>query len=142
MKIADILKHKGPAVATVKPTATVAELLAILSENNIGAVVVTGPSGVIGIVSERDVVRRLHDRGASVLDSTVAEIMTMKVFVCSPEDSVDRLAQTMTGRRIRHVPVCEGSQLVGIVSIGDVVKSRIEQLEEDREYLEAYIQQG
>jgi len=142
MKIADILKNKGASVATVAPTATVAELLAILSERNVGAVVVTGPLAVLGIVSERDVVRRLHDRGAAVLKLSVSEIMTAKVLVCSPEDTVDRLAHTMTERRIRHVPVVEDGRLAGIVSIGDVVKSRIEQLEDDREYLQAYIQQG
>jgi CBS domain-containing protein len=142
MKIADILKNKGSAVETVGPTTTVAALLAVLSDRNIGAVVVIGPPGVVGIVSERDVVRRLHNHGAEVLTMTVGEIMTSKVVVCKPEDHADELAQTMTARRIRHMPVCEGSELVGIVSIGDVVKSRIEELEEDREHLEAYIQQG
>ncbi|MCE5290007.1 MAG: CBS domain-containing protein [Nocardiaceae bacterium] len=142
MKIADILNHKGTAVATVTPEATVTELLDILSDQNIGAVVVTDPSGVIGIVSERDVVRKLHDRGAAVLDAKVAEIMTTSVVVCSSGDTVDSLAETMTERHIRHMPVVDDGALAGIVSIGDVVKNRIAQLEDDRGYLEAYIQQG
>jgi CBS domain-containing protein len=97
---------------------------------------------VVGIVSERDVVRRLDERGAELLHAPVSDIMTTAVVTCEPSEGVDSLAATMTERRIRHMPVVTGGKLVGIVSIGDVVKSRIEQLESDREQLESYIAQG
>jgi CBS domain-containing protein len=142
MKISDLLHGKGSAVATVSPTTTVTELLGVLSKYNIGATVVTEADNVVGIVSERDIVRRLEERGATLLGVAVGEIMTRSVVTCSPADSVDSLAATMTERRIRHMPVVAGGQLVGIVSIGDVVKSRISQLETDREQLESYIAQG
>lgn len=143
MRIADVLRTKGSTVATVEPGDTVTELLAVLSQHNVGALVVVGPDGaVVGIVSERDVVRRLHDRGAALLTSTVAEIMTTEVVTCTPQDTVDNLTVLMTERRIRHVPVLVDGRLAGIVSIGDVVKSRISQLEEDHEHLQAYIAQG
>ncbi|RKT53366.1 CBS domain-containing protein [Saccharothrix australiensis] len=142
MRIADVLRNKGSAVATVGPGATVADLVAGLAEHNVGALVVVGPDGVAGIVSERDVVRHLRDRGADLLGAPVAEIMTTEVRTCSPQDSVDSLTVLMTERRIRHVPVVADGELVGIVSIGDVVKSRISQLEEDQDQLTAYIAQG
>ncbi|MEU4802447.1 CBS domain-containing protein [Actinosynnema sp. NPDC023587] len=142
MRIADVLRNKGSAVATVRADSSVAELVAVLAEHNVGAMVVVGDSGIAGIVSERDVVRRLHDRGADLLAAPVAEIMTVEVLTCSPKDSVDSLTVLMTERRIRHVPVVEDGELVGIVSIGDVVKSRISQLEEGRDQLTAYIAQG
>ena len=142
MKISDLLRDKGSAVATVSPTTSVTELLRVLSEYNIGATVVTEADNVVGIVSERDIVRRLHERGADLLSAPVGEIMTRNVVTCTPADSVDSLASTMTERRIRHMPVVSDGQLVGIVSIGDVVKSRISQLETDREQLESYIAHG
>jgi CBS domain-containing protein len=142
MKIADVLRTKGSAVATVEPRASVSDLLAALAEHNIGAMVVVGPDGIAGIVSERDVVRRLHERGVDLLGAAVEEIMTADVFTCTPQDTVDTLTVQMTERRIRHVPVVSDEGLVGIVSIGDVVKSRISQLEEGRNQLEAYITQG
>ncbi|MFI9817059.1 CBS domain-containing protein [Saccharothrix variisporea] len=142
MRIADVLRTKGSAVATVGTRASVAELVAALAEHNVGAMVVVGPDGIAGIVSERDVVRRLHDRGPGLLDAPVEEIMTAEVHTCSPKDSVESLSVLMTERRIRHVPVVSDGQLVGIVSIGDVVKSRISQLEEDQDQLTAYIVQG
>ncbi|WAL67430.1 CBS domain-containing protein [Amycolatopsis cynarae] len=142
MRIADVLRNKGTAVATVPPEATVAELLAGLAEHNIGAMVVVGPEGVAGIVSERDVVRKLHERGAEVLSRPVSEIMTRLVATCTPRDSVDDLTVLMTRRRIRHVPVLDGARLAGIVSIGDVVKTRMEELETSQEQLHAYITRG
>jgi CBS domain-containing protein len=93
-------------------------------------------------VSERDVVRRLHESGADLLSSPVSAIMTTEVFTCSPSDTVDSLTVVMTERRFRHVPVLSDGQLVGIVSIGDVVKSRIGQLEQSQDQLQAYIVQG
>lgn len=142
MRIEDVLRSKGSTVVTVEPESTVTELLGLLAEHNVGALVVVGPEGVVGIVSERDVVRRLNERGAQVLTGAVSEIMTTSVVSCTPDDTVDSLTVIMTERRIRHVPVLVDGQLRGIVSIGDVVKSRINQLEEDHEFLEAYITQG
>ncbi|MFB9928835.1 CBS domain-containing protein [Amycolatopsis halotolerans] len=143
MRIADLLQRKGATVATVSPGTTVAELLAGLARHNVGAmVVVDAEGGIAGIVSERDVVRKLNDHGPSVLQGPVADIMTTMVASCTPDDPVDQLSVVMTERRIRHVPVLDGGRLAGIVSIGDVVKIRMEQLEQSQEQLEAYIAQG
>ncbi|PRX97366.1 CBS domain-containing protein [Allonocardiopsis opalescens] len=145
MRIADVLRSKGSAVATVAPETTVRQLLARLAEHNIGAVVVVEEgteAPPAGIVSERDVVRRLHEQGAGLLDRPVSEIMTTSVVTCGPDDTVDSLTITMTEGRFRHLPVLDGGRLVGIVSIGDVVKSRISQLEHDHQQLEAYITGG
>ena len=143
MKIADILqnksRHSGSDVVTTTPSGTVRELLSLLARENIGAVVVRDGDAVTGIVSERDIVRRLHERGAAVLDAPVAEIMTTVVVNCAPDDDLDDVAGVMTDRRIRHMPVLDGETLVGLVSIGDVVFSRIHQLEVDRGQLEQYI---
>jgi CBS domain-containing protein len=142
MRIADVLRGKGGAVVTIKPDATVAELLAGLAEHNIGAMVVAGPDGVDGIVSERDVVRQLHSHGASVLSRPVETIMTSVVSTCTKEDTVDSLTLLMTENRVRHVPVLENGKLIGIVSIGDVVKTRMQELESEHEQLQSYITQG
>ncbi|WP_067177517.1 CBS domain-containing protein [Microtetraspora niveoalba] len=140
MLIRTVLRGKGTDVATVRPDATVTQLLAVLAERNIGAVVVSEDGAtIIGIVSERDVVRRLADRGASVLDLPVSAIMTSEVHTCSPEANVDELRRTMTNHRVRHVPVTREGRLAGIVSIGDVVKSTIEELETENEALVGYI---
>jgi CBS domain-containing protein len=142
MRIADVLRGKGGAVVTINPDATVTELLAGLAEHNIGAMVVAGPDGVEGIVSERDVVRQLHSHGASVLSRPVEAIMTSVVSTCSKEDTVDSLSLLMTENRVRHVPVLENGKLIGIVSIGDVVKTRMQELESEHEQLQSYITQG
>lgn len=142
MRIADVLRSKGSTVRTVDPEVTVTELLAKLAEYNVGALVVMDGERVAGIVSERDVVRRLHERGAALLDRSVGEIMTTDVVICGPQDTVDSLTVLMTERRIRHVPVLTDGRLTGLISIGDVVKSRINQLETGQEQLEAYITQG
>ena len=142
MRIADVLRGKGGAVVTISPDATVTELLAGLAEHNIGAMVVAGPDGVEGIVSERDVVRQLHSHGASVLSRPVEAIMTSVVSTCSKEDTVDSLSLLMTENRVRHVPVLENGKLIGIVSIGDVVKTRMQELESEHEQLQSYITQG
>jgi CBS domain-containing protein len=143
MRIRDILRRKGDAVATVRPGSTVRELLATLAEHNIGAVVVS-PDGVaiVGIASERDVVRHMHRRGAALLDAPVSEIMTAEVRTCGPDDAVDGLRHVMTERRIRHVPVVVNDRLAGIVSIGDIIKSAIDELETEREYLVGYLQRS
>ncbi|MGP4014528.1 CBS domain-containing protein [Saccharopolyspora sp. 5N708] len=143
MRIADVLRNKGSKVATISAANTVSDLVAALAEHNIGAMVVTDASGaILGIVSERDVVRRLSDHGPDILLAPLTRIMTTDVVTCGPEDSVERLTVVMTERRIRHIPVVSAGRMVGIVSIGDMVKSRISQLEEEQEHLEAYITKG
>lgn len=142
MRIADVLKAKGAAVATISPETSVADLLTGLVNRNIGAMVVVGHEGPVGIVSERDVVHRLHDLGADLLTRPVSEIMTTHLLFCSPEDSVDSLSAAMTHHRVRHIPVLQDGKLAGIVSIGDVVKTRMQELESSREHLQAYITQG
>jgi CBS domain-containing protein len=142
MRIADVLRSKGGSVVTTNPDATVTELLAGLAGHNIGAMVVVGPDGVVGIVSERDVVRQLHAHGAAVLSQPVSKIMTAVVSTCSKSDTVDSLSMLMTENRVRHVPVLENGKLIGIVSIGDVGKTRMEELEAEHEQLQSYITQG
>jgi CBS domain-containing protein len=140
MLIGTILQSKGTGVATVRPQATVSELLARLAELNIGAVVVSEDGVTIaGIVSERDVVRRLHERGAGILNEPVSTIMTVDVRTCPPDANVEDLRHMMTNHRVRHVPVVRGGRLVGIVSIGDVVKCTIEELEVEKEALVGYL---
>jgi len=139
MRIRDILATKGSAVVVVEPGASVRDLVALLREHNLGAAVVSDDGmTVAGIVSERDVVRRLAD-GPDVLAAVVADIMTSDVHTCRPEETVESLAATMTEKRIRHLPVVEDGQLCGIVSIGDVVKSHIRDLEFERDQLEGYL---
>lgn len=140
MRIADILAGKGRDVVTVAPPDSVTTLLAALAERNVGAAVVLDGEQLAGIVSERDVVRALHEQGPDALSAPVSSIMTAMVATCTLDDRVEHLSVTMTEKRIRHIPVIDGhGALAGIVSIGDVVKSRIDQLEEHREQLEAYI---
>ena len=142
MRIRDVVAAKNEQnVITVTPSATVRELLGLLAEHNVGALVVSGDgTAVDGIVSERDVVRRLHG-DTELLAATVESIMTTEVRTCTPEDRLDDLMALMTERRIRHVPVCEGERLVGIVSIGDVVKHKIEALQFERDQLDSYVHQ-
>jgi CBS domain-containing protein len=142
MRIADVLRNKGASVATITPETSVSGLLTELSVHNIGAMVVVSPDAVIGIVSERDVVRALQTRGAELLRMPVSEIMTTFVATCTPNDTVDSLSALMTTKRVRHIPVMENGRLTGIVSIGDVVKTRMEELEAQQEQLQAYITRG
>ena len=123
------------------PDAGVRELIAKLAEYNIGALIVSSDGESLdGIVSERDVVRRLHSDG-TVINNVVSAIMTDVVETCAPEDDLDAVMQTMTERRFRHIPVVQGGALVGIISIGDVVKHKIGQLEFERDQLDGYIHQ-
>jgi CBS domain-containing protein len=139
MRISEVLHVKGDNVVTISPDSTVRELVALLKEHNIGAVVVSAGSGAVsGIVSERDVVRRLAE-GTGVLDAAVADIMTAKVLTATPTETVDHLMKLMTDNRIRHVPVVVDESLHGIVSIGDVVKSRMNELQFERDQLESYV---
>jgi CBS domain-containing protein len=139
MLISDILKFKGSDVVTMEPDASVVDLLRQLAARNIGAVVIRRGEVVVGIVSERDIVRRLDGQGSTVLESSVADIMTTSVIACAPTDAVDEVAAAMTEKRVRHLPVLDAGRLVGIVTIGDVVLSRTRQLEQDRRQLEQYI---
>lgn len=140
MRVKDVLTHKGDTVVTVRPDASCRDLLETLAQYNIGAVVVSlDGATVAGIASERDVVRTLHTRGAGVLDGPVSDIATLEVETCGPDDPLDELRETMTRRRIRHIPVVADGALVGIVSIGDVVKSTISELESERQQLIDYL---
>jgi CBS domain-containing protein len=140
MRISDVLRRKGHLVITVKPEQSVSDLLDLLAEHGVGALIVsTDGETVEGIVSERDVVRRLQRNGPDLLGSPVSDIMTAQVHVCPPDMDLDDLMRLMTDRRFRHVPVVTDGKLVGIVSIGDVVKNRIDALQAERDQLEAYI---
>jgi CBS domain-containing protein len=142
MRIADVLRGKGSDVATVDPTATVAELISQLATHNVGALPVVDGGELVGIVSERDVVRRLDVAGPGLLEARVGDIMITGVTTCAPGDSVADIAAVMTNRRFRHLPVVVEGQLAGIVSIGDLVKARIDLLESEREQLQSYIAAG
>ena len=140
MRIHDVLRSKGDTVVTVRPEETVATLLGLLAEHGIGAMVVSSDASTVqGIVSERDVVRRLQEHGPALLDHTVGDIMTSEVHTCTPDDAIDDLMRVMTDRRVRHIPVVVDGHLAGIVSIGDVVKYRIDELTSERDQLSAYI---
>ncbi|GAB3710280.1 CBS domain-containing protein [Mariniluteicoccus flavus] len=142
MKVSEVLSPKGSRVVTIAGDQSVAKLLELLAEHGIGAVVVTGDgASVDGIVSERDVVRRLARDGAATLDGPVADIMTATVHTCGPSDEIESLAELMTRQRIRHVPVVGDDGLEAIVSIGDVVKHRIDRLQDERDQLERYVSQ-
>ena len=140
MRIKDVLAAKPRhEVVTATPGSTVRDLVASLAEHNLGALVVSGDGTHLdGIVSERDVVRHLG-RDASVLDASVEQIMTSTVRTCTPEDRLDDLLSLMTEHRIRHVPVVEGDALVGIVSIGDVVKHQLDEIQREAEAMREYI---
>lgn len=140
MRVSEVLRRKGAAVVTIEPDRSVRELLGLLAEHAIGAVVVSEDgASVAGIVSERDVVRRLHLYGEEVLEGPVAAIMTADVETCAPPDELEHLMEVMTEQRIRHLPVLEEGRLVGLVSIGDVVKHRISEVQAERDHLSAYI---
>jgi len=142
MRISDVTRRKGGKVVTLRSDATVLQLLETLEEHHIGAVVVSDDgSTVSGIVSERDVVRHLHTDGVGVLDEPLSLIMTTDVQTCTPEDGIEDLARVMTEGRFRHIPVVVEGSLVAIVSIGDIVKSRIDELQTERDHLVGYIQQ-
>ena len=141
MTIKTILAAKGSDVVTIDPTTDVAAAAKLLSERRIGAVVVTGPEGrIVGILSERDIVRALAERGTEALKLPLTELMTRKVATCSPADTVASLMEQMTAGKFRHVPVVEQGRLVGIISIGDVVKLRLKEMESEQEALRDYIQ--
>jgi CBS domain-containing protein len=140
MTIAAILKHKGHTVITIEPTATVPEIAAKLAEHRIGAVLVMDKADqVLGIVSERDIVRSVATNGARTLDMTAGQLMTRAVHTAHPEMTVEEAMRKMTIGRIRHLPVMHEDTIVGMVSIGDVVKSRIMRQDAEVDSLKAYI---
>jgi CBS domain-containing protein len=141
VQISQLLRHKPAEVATIDGAESVRTALGLLAEKGIGALIVSSDGRRIdGIISERDVARGLHTRGSGLLAEPVSSVMTAEVHTCSPGESVHDLARTMTDRRVRHVPVVDGGVLIGIVSIGDVVKARLDELEEERKQLVDYIQ--
>jgi CBS domain-containing protein len=140
MTVRAILSRKGRDVSTIAPTANLSEAVKLLAERRIGAVVVTGPDNrVAGILSERDIVRVLGERGPGALQDNVAAVMTRKVSTCQESETVALLMEKMTAGKFRHLPVVEQGRLVGIVSIGDVVKLRVEEIEGETEALREYI---
>lgn len=144
MNVAEILAHKGTEVATIGPDGTIGDAIGVLAEYSIGAVVVSDGDGrFIGMLSERDVVMRVADEGALDLNTPVSEVMTTTLSSCRRDDRTETLMQTMTERRIRHLPVLDDDdRLAGIVSIGDVVKERVNQLETEHEQLVDYVRSG
>jgi CBS domain-containing protein len=143
MLIAQILAGKGRDVVSTRPDATVAEVASLLKAKRIGAVVVTDAEGTLcGIISERDLARGLADHGADLLQMRVGELMTTAVTTCAPDDGIDKLMQKMTEGRFRHLPVIEDGRMIGIISIGDVVKHRLQELEAETNLLHDYIAGG
>jgi CBS domain-containing protein len=142
VRIANVLHAKGSVVATVPPDAPVAVMLAQMAKHHVGAVVVVDDGVVVGMVWEREVIRLLHERGASLVQAPILEVMNTDVISCMPTDEVDGVLRIMTDRRIRHLPVMVEGNLRGIVSMGDLVKARIDELETNRAYLQSYIGAG
>ncbi len=141
MTVQAILTTKGSEVFTIEPNTNVAAAVKVLAERRIGALVVTGPDRrVVGIVSERDIVKELGARGPAVLELPLTEVMTRKVRTCSPSDTISSIMEQMTDGKFRHVPVVEQGRLAGLVSIGDVVKHRLEEMEREQAALRDYIQ--
>ena len=140
MTVRAILSRKGRDVATIAPTVSLSEAVRLLAQRRIGAVVVTGPDDrVAGILSERDIVRSLSERGPAALDDNVAAVMTRKVMTCTEAETVAAIMERMTAGKFRHLPVVEQGRLAGINSIGDVVKWRLEEIEGETNALREYI---
>lgn len=138
--IAEVLEAKGREVHTTRPGTRLSDAVAALDQHRIGAlVVVDGPGEVVGVLSERDVVHRLAAEGPAVLDRPVEDVMTAPVTTCAPTATIEELMVVMTERRFRHLPVVVDGQLVGIVSIGDVVKRRLDELRETADHLADYV---
>jgi CBS domain-containing protein len=142
MTIETILRRKGTDVTTIAPEASVKRAADWLRAKNIGALVVTSDDVVLGLISEREIVHAFSRNGAAAGSMAVKEIMQYGVTTVSPTESVDRVMKLMTHHRVRHLPVLSGGKLAGIVSIGDVVKTRMEELETEQQHLQAYITQG
>ena len=139
MLVSQILRTKGDSVFTTRPGESLAAVAELLHSRNVGALVVMDAERVVGIVSERDVVRAVAEDGPKALQRPVSDYMTANVLFAEPGETVDGLLGRMTDRRIRHLPVCKAERLVGIVSIGDLVKSKISEVEAEADGLKAYI---
>ena len=139
MTVRAILDSKGHHVLNVEPGAKLGEAIKLLSERRIGAVLVMSQGQIEGILSERDIVRVLGERGAAVMDEPVSSVMTRKVVSCREKDTVSEIMETMTNGKFRHLPVVEDSKVVGLISIGDVVKWRVSEYEREQEGLREYI---
>jgi CBS domain-containing protein len=140
MKVSNLLATKGHEVSTISQERSVIDAIALLKERGIGALVVTGKTApLVGIFSERDVVRALAASGEKALKLKVSELMSHDVVTCSESTGLNELMTTMTERRIRHVPVVDDGQLTGLISIGDVVKARLDELENDKKSLLDYV---
>jgi CBS domain-containing protein len=140
MTVKAILSVKGTDVHTIEPTTNLASAANLLAERKIGALVVTGPDRrVVGIVSERDIVQELAAHGAAALDLPLTEVMTRNVMTCSVSDTISSVMERMTEGKFRHLPVVEQGRLAGLVSIGDVVKHRLKQMEHEQSVLQDYI---
>lgn len=139
MRINDVIDSKGRTVITARAEQPLRELVRLLAENRIGAVVITDDDQIIGIAGERDVVRALHSRGTASLDDPISSVMTADVHVCTMNDELSAVAAAMTEMRVRHFPVVVDGRLAAIVSIGDIVKSRIDQLQHEQEQLVSYL---
>jgi CBS domain-containing protein len=140
MNVRQLLERKPGEVAAITPDTPVSEAVTMLKEANVGALVVTdGDDKLVGILSERDIVRNLASDGAKLMTKKVSDLMTSNVVTCKPDDRVDALMRQMTDGRFRHVPVVDNERLVGIISIGDVVKNRLDELEDEASQLRAYI---
>lgn len=139
MTVARIIDEKGRDVVTAAPDASLTEVVAVLSENRIGAVVVTEGDAIRGILSERDVVRTIAHHGSAALRMRAGDCMTREVVTCAPEDTINSVMRTMTTGRFRHVPVVAGGRLAGIVSIGDIVKRRLEDVQREADQIREYI---
>lgn len=140
MKVFEVLGRKSPEVVTISPTATVQEAIAELAMRRFGALIVSEDAqAILGIVSERDIVRELARQGAEVLNQPVSEIMTSAVHCCTRNHAVDDVLALMTDRRVRHVPVVDDGELMGIISIGDAVKHRIGELETQNYHLAQFV---
>lgn len=140
MHVSAILKTKGSTIVTIRPDETIAAVAQLLAVNRIGAVLCMNADGEIaGVLSERDIVRGLAAHGAGVLNLSASELMTRRVIACRPEDTIASVMERMTDGRFRHMPVIEGGRLVGFISIGDVVKHRIEEVGQEVESLRDYV---
>jgi CBS domain-containing protein len=140
MNVKHILSQKGADVRTLEPTATLSDAMDILAKRRIGALVITGADRrIVGIISERDIVRAIAEHGTGTLQSPVSEMMTRKVVTCGQNETIAEIMGRMTAGKFRHVPVVEQGRLIGIVSIGDIVKARLEELEQEHDALRDYI---
>jgi CBS domain-containing protein len=139
MTVRAILDSKGHQIQSVGPDAKLSAAIKILSEKKIGAVLAMDHGRIEGILSERDIVRVLGERGAAVLDEPVSSVMTRKVISCKPSDTVGAIMEMMTSGKFRHLPVIDGSKVVGLISIGDIVKWRVREYESEQEALRDYI---